>query len=1109
MLKPVRIISSLIQLVLLILIGLAEARFAYSQGFGTIVGTVTDSTGAVVPSAKVKVTDQATGAVRETATNEQGYYVVPSLRPSTYDISVRFPGFAESVQKGVVLQADQSLTLNVALAVEQATQSLEVQAAALQVNTTTGANSEVVDRQRVEELPLNGRNAAALLTIVAGAIPSPANDVDQGNTKTFPTVVAVSTNGARQDQVNFRLDGVTNTDIYTNVNQPFPFPDALQEFSVQTANYDARYGGMAGGVVNVITKSGSNDFHGSGFEFVRNEVFNARNFFSTFRDHLKRNQFGGTLGGPFEIPGIYNGRNRDLFFFGYQATLIRNVSGTSNAFVPTVGNAAGDFSNLLNASNPSNPFGAAIQILDPKTGQPFSGNLIPADRLDPAAVKFMKYLPLAPNGMSSRVFWSQPLAQNFYEFMPRWDHIFSERDHLTARYFQDLFENQAYLDPRNYLNSAAYAKIRAQNAMVSETHLFTPTVLNEVRLAFSREYADRGPASGSISLADLGVNIFQPSTKIIEGINVAGYFNVSQTDPAQFVRNQYALSDDVSWVTGKHSIGFGFHALRAQGILRNTFHLPGSFTFTSDGTNNALASFLLGYVRSFQQGYGEWKDTLVNTYSLYVQDNYHVSRRWTLNLGLRWDPFIPWRETKNRTELFSLSNYYAGIRSRVYTNAPPGLLFPGDPGVPDAGLNPNYRYFGPRFGFAGDVFGDGNTSVRGGLGMFYDSLPPNTMSNRMVDLTPFSPQINLTQPQGTFSNPYLGITNPFPGQWPPPKDAPFPPPVLAVTYDTANNFKGIAPVMYTWNVTLERQLPGGWLARAGYVGSHGSHQMESIELNPSVYIPGSNLGADARRILPGYSNITQVSYDINSNFHSLQLTAQKRSQKGLSVLANYTWSKSIDDLPATQAISGPAVGLSSPIPFYLPGRHQFDRGPSDYDHRQYFVVSYLYELPKLASSSPFVRAVAGGWQLTGIISAMTGAPVTLLAGQDQSRTANNADRAYYNGGPVYGPGACGASIRCVSYLVKSSFSLPALGTYGNIGKGSVYGPGSFGWNAGLFKEFPLRGENVRAQFRAEFFNLTNRANFNNPNTAVNSGGFGTITGAQDPRIGQLGLKLLF
>jgi len=1087
---------------------LSVSILAWGQGLGTIVGTVTDPSGGVVPNAKVRILDQATGAARETVTNDQGYYVVPSLRPSTYEITFTASGFSPMTRKGVTLLADQSLTVNETVAVQQASESVQVEAASVQVNTSTAANSEVVDQRRVQELPLNGRNAASLLTIVAGAIPSPANDVDQGSTKTFPTVVTVSTNGSRQNQISFRLDGATNTDIYTNVNQPFPFPDALQEFSVQTANYAARYGGSAGGVVNVITKSGSNDFHGGVFEFVRNEVFNARNFFAGFRDHLKRNQFGGTIGGPVRIPGLYDGRNKDFFFFGYQGTRIRNISGTSNAYVPTTGNVTGDFSNLLSASNPLNPFGSVVNIVDPKTGLPFSGNIIPTSRLDPAAVKFTKYLPVVSSG-SSRVFWSQPLAQNYNEFIPRWDHVFSEKDHLSARYFQDIYYNQPYLDPANYLNVAAYTRIRAQNALLGETHVFTPAILNEFRLGFSREYADRGPAAGSISLGDLGVNIFQPAAKIIEGINVGGYFNVAQTDPAQFVRNQYTLADDLNWVKGKHNLAMGVNYLRGQGILRNTFHQPGAFAFTSDVTNNALASFMLGYVRTFAQGYGEWKDTLVNTFGLYIQDDYHITRRLTLNLGLRYDPFIPWHETMNRTEIFSLSNYAAGIKSQVYINAPAGLLFPGDPGVPSAGLNANYKNFAPRIGFAYDVFGDGKTSMRGGFGVFYDSVPANTISNRMVDLTPFSPQINLTQPQGTFSNPYLGIVNPFPGVFPPPKDSAFPPPVLAVTYDPSNNYKGVTPVIYNWNFMIERQLPAGWLARAGYVGSRSNHLVESTEMNPSVYIPGSGLGADARRPFQPYTNITQVTQDVNASFHSLQLTGQRRFSGGLSVLINYTWSKSLDDLPWNMGIAGPTVGLASPVPWYVGGRHQYDRGPSEFDHRHRFVTSYVWDLPKLAKANLFIRTVAGGWQFTGILSYNTGLPLTIASGQDQSRTATNTDRANYIGGPVYGGNACGSTAPCVNYLVKGAFIQPALGTLGSVGKGMLYGPGLFNWDTGLFKEFPFVENRLRLQFRAEYFNTTNKANFNNPNVAINSGGFGTVTGSLDPRIGQLALKLLF
>jgi hypothetical protein len=522
-----------------------------------------------------------------------------------------------------------------------------------------------------------------------------------------------------------------------------------------------------------------------------------------------------------------------------------------------------------------------------------------------------------------------------------------------------------------------------------------------------------------------------------------------------------------------------------------------------------LASFLLGYVRRFSQGFGEFKDDLLTSFSAYVQDDYHVSRRLTLNLGLRWDPFVPWRETRGRMEQFNLSDYYAGRRSQVYVNAPPGLWFPGDSGMPDSGQYPSYNNFAPRLGFAYDVFGDGKTSIRGGTGVFYDALESNTMTNRFVDLTPFSPQLALTQPKGTFSNPYLGIVNPYPSPFPPPKDSAFPAPVLALTFDPANGAKAMTPVVYNWNLILERQVTRDWIVRAGYIASHSSRLPEWVELNPAVYIPGSRLSTDERRALQPYGNITQVSRDINSSFNSLQLTTQKRLSHGLSFLANYTWSKSIDDAPQGQGISGPLAANCSPVPWSAPGRHQYDRGLSDFDHAHRVVVSYVYDLPKLAASGRIARVLVGGWQWTGIFTYLIGGPITIIAGRDQTQTGIGSDRANYLGGNPIGPGACGNTVRCVDYLVRSTFGLPATGTFGNVGKGMLRGPNLMNWDLGIFKEFPLYGDRYRFQVRGEFFNAPNRANFSNPNVTQSSTGFGTITGASDPRIGQLALKLLF
>lgn len=1078
-----------------------------AQGFGTIVGTVTDPTGAVVAGASVKATDERTNVSRETVSNSQGYFVLPSLRPSTYALQFESVGFATSTRRGVTLQVDASVTVNQTLDLQKSTQSIEVSTDSTQVNTVTAAASEVVDQRRIEELPLNGRNAASLLLIVAGAIPAPGNDADQGITKTFPSAITVSTNGARQNQVSFRLDGANNNDLYTNVNQPFPFPDALQEFSVQTANYSARYGGNAGGVVNVVTKSGTNDFHGNVFEFNRNAVFNARNFFAARRDQLKRNQYGGTIGGPIRIPGVIDRRNKDFFFFGYQGTKIRNIGNTSSAFFPTTANLRGDFSAVTSATNPDNPFGKATTILDPSTGAAFPGNQIPVSRFDPASVAFTKFIPVPSSG-NGRVFYSVPLAQDFSEYLVRGDHAFSESDQMSLRFFRARFHNTGFLDKSNYLANSNYSEILSQNALISETHIFGPSALNEFRLGFSRETSNRGPAPGSIGLSDLGVDIWQPPTsKTIEGIGVSGFFSAGQTDPADFIRNQYQISDEFNLIRGKHSISFGGGVFRGQVLLRNQFRTSGSFSFTADNTNNALASYLLGYVRTFTQGYGEFKDNLLTTYSLFIQDDYHVTRRLTLNLGLRYDPMFNWHETKDRFQQFSVSDYAAGRTSDVYINAPKGLLFPGDSGVPRWGQKPSLNNFAPRVGFAWDVFGDGRMSVRGGGGMFFDSIQNGILNNRFVDVTPFSPQFSLTQPQGSFSNPYLGHTVPYPAPFPPPRDAAFPGPVLAITYDPANGAKILTPTIYNFNLLVERQLGNSWLARAGYVGSQSRHLLESLELNPAVYTPGSKLSTDARRYFQPYGSISQATMDVNSGFNSLQLTLQKRYSKGSTVLFNYTWSKSIDTMPFGQGITSVAQGGNSPIPWNFPGRHQADRGPSEFDHTHRMVVSYVYELPKFAGHGSLIRAIAGGWQWTGVVTAQSGGPLTVTAGKDQSQTGLGTDRANYLGGDPYGNN-CGATGRCVPWLSAASFGLPATGTFGNVGKGFLRGPNLIGMDTGIYKEFSVN-ERVRFQFRAEFFNVFNRVNLNNPNTNQNAGGFGTITSTGDPRIGQLALKLSF
>lgn len=1087
---------------------------AFAQGFGTIVGTVTDPSGGVVAGAKVAVVDQGTQISRVVQSNDQGYFVVGSLHPSVYTVTAVAPTFSTYSQKNVTLLTDQSLTLEVKLTPGTTTETINVQANPIQVDTSTSTLSQVVEQRRIVDLPLNGRNAVSLATLVPGAIQAPANNADQGIYKTVPVAVTISANGSRSNQTAFNLDGVNNNDIYTNVNMPFPFPDALQEFSVQTSNYTARYGGNSGAVINATTKSGTNSIHGDLFEFVRNRVFNAANYFGYTAgvktvDPLKRNQFGGTIGGPIVIPHLYNGKDKTFFFFGYQQTQIRDVANGSVAYLPTPAELRGDFS-------------AVGQIVNPATKAPYAGNQVDPRTFDPAALAFLKYLPLsAADPTTGKVTYGLPSSQTFNEYVARGDHAFGAKDRVALRYYLDKYNNNPFLNPQNYLSLVSTAKIFTHNAIVEETHIFSADVLNDFRLSFSRITTNSGPPPGSITVNDLGLNIYQPpSAPTLDGISVSGYFTSNSSFPPSIInRGNYNIADDFSIVHGRHSMVFGVAAARGMVLLRDAYLAGGTFAFTADNTastaagapGNALASYLLGSIRTFQQGAGEFKDNRDKFIALYAQDDFHVSSRLTLNLGLRWEPFIPWQEVNGRVEQFRASNYAAGIKSTQFPNAPAGLLFPGDPGMPKYGVNSSYNVFAPRVGFALDVRGDGKTSLRGGFGSFHDAQQVGIENNRFVDVTPFSPQVAITTPAGTFINPYLGITNPFPAPAKPPASTLFPSPVLVVTYDPSNNSVMKTPTTYNYNLTIEQQLKGGWLARAAYVGSLSRHGTETVELNPAIYTPGSTLGTDARRGFVGYGSIGQATQDLVTSYNSLQLTAQRRMAR-LTVLANYTYSKALDDTPFGQGNAGVASSSDSPLPYNNPNRHAFDYGRTDFDRRHVAVLSYVYELPGLSKQNALVRTALGGWETTGIFRGESGAAFTVTAGSDRSQTGLGTDRGQRLAGVnPYGGNACptNGSTPCVNYINKAAFTLPAIGTYGNVGKGSLSGPALYTWDVGLLKNIPIKTEAVRLQFHAEFFNVLNHTNLNNPTSALSSASFGTITSAGDPRIGQLALKLLF
>ena len=1097
---------------------------AWAQGLGRISGTVTDPSGAAVAKATVTATRKDTAEVATIESDASGQYVFPSLPPAQYTIGASAPGFASFSDPHALLQADQALTVNITLKVGSAGEVVEVTDVPPQVDVTTGTLSQVIDEKRVNDLPLNGRNAATLTTLVPGVVVAPSLNIDQGQTKTFPVVAAVTINGTRANQVNYMLDGGNNVDEYTNVNAPFPFPDVLQEFSVETSNYNAEYGQNAGGVVNIITRGGGNSVHGDAFEYVRNRVFNAANYFTyqngvKTRDFLKRNQFGGTINGPVVIPHLYNGRDKTFFSFGVQATRYRNNGVGGTAFLPTPAQLGGAFTGL--SAPIQNP-----KTLKPypctQTGAVYSCQVAPAD-YNASSLALLKFLPTITGNDGTYQFF-RPSSQNYIEYTGRGDQAMGSHDHLTLRYFYDRFDNAGVLDTTDLLSYSDQASIRYHNALISETHTFSDRLLNNFGLSYQIEDASRGPLAGAPNVNDLGVNVWQPSFKQINQIQVVNFFTIGDNPAATFRRNNYTLSDDLHWTLGTHTLGFGFHGELAKVDIDNQFQQPGIFQFNSNTTDpSPMADFLLGGLVTFQQASGQYFNNRYHVTGYYAQDSWKVSRRLTLNYGVRYEPFSPQHEKLGRQGMFSPSAWASGQVSTTHPTALAGLLFPGDSGFVNNMIRPVYTHFMPRFGFAYDVFGNGLTSVRGGAGLFYDTRLPGVFENIFANSVPYVASVNVTNSGtklGDFSNPYANIPggNPFPSPQPPPANYFSQANYQATSYSTFLPDRFHVPVMASFNLAIEQQLAKTLSSRIAYVGSLGRHQINPTDINP-VYNQGPNVGkrvyASANQVQNYPNAIAAVDAGGNSNYHSLQASLQKRVSNGLTAFLNYTWSKAIDDNAFGSSVTAVVPGSSYVLPIYEPNYKRLDTGVADYDHRNVVSVSYVWQLPKLASGNAVLRYVVSGWETDGIYGFHSGDPLT-ITGSNVDGTNLNRDRAVWSGMNPYASTACsGVTSACKSWLNKASFSVnPAYTqnlalTYGNVVKGSFVGPRFQTWDVSVVRTFPIY-ERVQMQFRAEFFNVLNHTNFGDPQQSVTNGAFGRITSTNgDPRIGQLSLKASF
>lgn len=1046
----------------LVVIAVAGCADGFAQGRVTIYGTVSDPSGASIAGATVAATNNATGQTRETASGADGGFVLPDMVIGEYKVMAQAPGFKTFVANPVELRVDENRRISIRLEVGSVSENVTVTAEAAQVDTRSGTITEVVDSARIVELPLNGRNALQLQYLVpgAGGIVAPG----QGENE------SVSINGSRPNTNNYTLDGADNEDPFFNTPSVFPNPDALAEFSLQTNSYGADRGKNAGALMNAVTKSGTNQFHGTVYEFLRNEKLNARNFFSNTVPPFKRNQYGGTFGGPVR-------KDKTFFFASYQGTRERSSPGSTTPTVFTVAQRSGDFSALTKA------------LKDPLGGT-FPKNIIPASRISAASLTFLNAfvpMPNAPNGLYS--FASQQSIDDD-QVVAKADHNFSTNNQLSGRYLQERNSTNQVVNNVTLPGFLALIRYHNWNAAINDTHTFSPALINVFTFGFNditREQLPFIPVQKT--WGDFGAGIVRAAEGPIGyDTQVDGYFHPQSRYPLNQYRKGFQYSDGLNWSKGPHTLKFGGDLRQSILDMSQTFQSDPLVRFRATFTGDAAADFIIGRPTTVQQQSANANRPRTVDFDAYVQDDWKLSRRLTLNLGLRWDPYLPFHDLDHQ-----FSQIRFGLQSVVYPTAPPGYVFPGDPGVSETTQHNYWNNWAPRFGFAFDPTGSGRTSVRGGYGIFY-SLVRQQANNQLSTNQPFSLKLVVTNPSGGLMSPYSDTGNPFPYHVPSSeqqkKTLSFFLPMTVQQWDP--NFR--SAMVQQWNFNIQRQF-GSWVGTVAYVGSAGHHLFMSAELNPAVFgKPGRN--ADARRLYaPYYSSLQDQLSAGNSSYNALQLSANKRLSHGLTVMLSYTWSKFIDDASDD--------GTLAFNPFNL----HASRGLSDNSIPHRFVGSFIWQLPTPTNRNALLRAAVGGWELNGIMTLQSGNPFNVVSGVDNSQSALNGDHADVVG-DWHLSGDRSKDNVINRYFNTAAFVVNAPGTFGNTARNILRRPGVANIDFGTVKTFGLT-ERLRLQMRAEAFNLLNHAHLGNPNGNVSAANFGRITSAGSPRVIQLAMKLAF